>query len=127
MDLAITCIGLIGLLVIGLGLRVSMIRGSTNRAIGSSDDPTDPLFKCIRAHVNACEYGPMLAILIYALAGEGYGWWTSLLFIAAVVVRYAHAAGMLLSPTLEKGHPLRFVGAVGTYLVGFALALDAVF
>lgn len=127
MDLAITCVGLLGLLIIGLGLRVSLIRSSTNRAIGCSDDPTDPLYKCIRAHVNACEYGPMLAILILALATEGYGWWTSTLFIAAVVLRYAHAAGMLLSPTLEKGHPLRFLGALGTYIVGLMLALDAVF
>jgi hypothetical protein len=33
---------------------------------------------------------------------------------------------MILSPTLETGHPLRFVGALGTYIVGFALALDAI-
>jgi len=127
MGLAITCIGLLGLLVIGLGLRVSMIRGSTNRAIGCNDDPTDPLYKCIRAHANACEYVPILCILIFALASEGYGWWTSSLFVATVVLRYAHAAGMLLSPTLEKGHPLRFAGALGTYVVGIALALDAIF
>jgi uncharacterized membrane protein YecN with MAPEG domain len=127
MGLAITCIGLLGLLVIGLGLRVSMLRGSTQRAIGYKDDPTDPLYKCVRAHCNACEYGPMLAILIFALASEGYGRWTGFLFMATVVVRYAHAAGMLLSPTLEKGHPLRFVGALGTYLVGFALVAEALF
>ncbi|MFN2427548.1 MAG: MAPEG family protein [Candidatus Binatia bacterium] len=127
MGLAITCIGLLGLLVIALGLRVSMLRGSTSRAIGCNDDPADPLYKAIRAHGNACEYSPILAILILATAGEGYGWWMSLLFIATIGFRYAHAAGMLLSPTLEKGHPLRFAGALGTYVVGFLLSLAAIF
>lgn len=127
MELAITCIGLLALVCLGLGLRVSMLRGSTNRTIGCNDDPADPLYKAIRAHGNACEYAPILAVLILALASEGYGWFTSLLFVSAVVVRVLHAAGMLMSPTLEQGHPLRFAGALGTYVVGILLALDAVF
>lgn len=127
MGLAITCIGLLGLLVIGLGLGVSLQRGRTNRAIGYSDDPSDPLHKWVRAHANACEYAPILAILIYALASTGYTGWNGWLFEATVLVRYLHAAGMILSPTLATGHPLRFVGAVGTYVVGFALAAAAIF
>lgn len=127
MNLAITCIGLLGLLVIGLGFGVSMVRGRTGTNIGYRDDPTDPLFKWVRAHANACEFAPMLAILIFALASTGYGGWDGWLYIAAVVVRYLHAAGMILSPTLAEPNPLRFVGALGTYLVGFALALAAVF
>jgi hypothetical protein len=127
MNLAITCIGLLGLLVIALGLGVSLMRDRTKRAIGCSDDPTDPLYKWVRAHANACEYAPTLAIMIFALSSTGFTGWNGWLYIAAVVVRYLHAAGMILSPTLEKGHPLRLVGAVGTYLVGFALATAAIF
>jgi uncharacterized membrane protein YecN with MAPEG domain len=127
MDLALTCIGLLGLLVFGLGLRVSMLRRGTSTGIGCKDDPTDPLFKAVRAHCNACEYTPMLAILIYALASTGSSGWGGLLFVGAVVVRYMHAAGMLMSPTLAEGHPLRVGGAVGTYVVGLLLALGAVF
>lgn len=127
MNLAITCIGLLGLLVIGLGFGVSMVRSRTGTNIGFKDDPSDPLFKWVRAHANACEFAPMLAILIFALASTGYGGWDGWLYIAAVVVRYLHAAGMILSPTLAEPNPLRFVGALGTYLVGFALALAAVF
>jgi uncharacterized protein len=127
MDLAITCIGLLGLLVIALGLRVSLVRRGTSTGIGCSDDPTDPLHKVVRAHANACEYVPVLMILIYALASTGSSGWGGVLFVGAVVVRYLHAAGMLLSPTLAEGHPLRLVGALGTYVIGLLLALSAVF
>jgi uncharacterized protein len=127
MNLAITCIGLLGLLVMALGLRVSMLRGSTGTGIGCKDDPADPLYKAVRAHANACEYVPILAILIYALAASGSSGWGGFLFIGAVVVRYAHAAGMLMSPTLAEGHPLRLVGALGTYVIGLLLALSATF
>jgi uncharacterized membrane protein YecN with MAPEG domain len=127
MNLAITCIGLLGLLVIGLGLGVSMQRRRTAVSIGYSDDPTDSLHKWVRAHANACEFAPMLAILIYALASSGYGGWNGWLYILAVAARYAHAAGMILTPTLAEPHPLRFLGAVGTYAVGMLLALAAVF
>jgi len=127
MNLAITCIGLLGLLVIGLGLRVSMLRGSTGKGIGCDEDPADPLYKAVRAHVNACEYVPILAILIYALASTGSSGWGGFLFVGAVVVRYLHAAGMLMSPTLAEGHPLRFAGAIGTYIIGLLLSLSAIF
>lgn len=127
MNLAITCIGLLGLLVFGLGLGVSMTRRRTGTSIGCADDPSAPLYKWIRAHGNACEFAPMLAVLIYALANGGYGGWNGWLYILAVAVRYVHAAGMILSPTLAEPHPLRFVGAVGTYAVGLLLALAAVF
>ncbi|MBW2290166.1 MAG: hypothetical protein JRG90_20420 [Deltaproteobacteria bacterium] len=39
----------------------------------------------------------------------------------ATASRYLIAIGLILSPTLEKPHPLRFVGALGTYLAGFGL------
>ena len=127
MGFAITCIGLLGLLVFGLGLGVSRMRGQTGKFIGCTEDPADPLYKWVRAHANACEFAPMFAILIYALANTGYGGWHGFLYAAAVIVRYCHAAGMILSPTLDKGHPLRLVGALGTYAVGIILSLAAIF
>jgi uncharacterized protein len=127
MGFAIVCIGLLGLLVFGLGLGVSRMRGQTNQFIGCSDDPSDPLYKWVRAHANACEFARMFAILIYALANSGYGGWHGTLYAGAVIVRYCHAAGMILSPTLAKGHPLRLVGAIGTYVVGIILSLAAIF
>ena len=92
MTVALVCIGLLGILIFGLGLSVSLTRGRTDRAAGFADDPTDRLYKMVRAHGNTTEYAPFLAILIF-IVGE----------------------------SLAKPHPLRFVGALGTYVFGLAL------
>jgi uncharacterized membrane protein YecN with MAPEG domain len=63
----------------------------------------------------------MLAILMLAIAARGCTLWMVWTFIAATLFRYLHAAGMLLSPSLDRPQPLRFVGALGTYLSGLAL------
>ncbi len=41
----------------------------------------------------------------------------------ATASRYLHAAGMLMGPSLDQVQPLRFVGALGTYLGGLALCV----
>lgn len=121
MNTALLCIAALGLLVFGLGLWVSLGRGATQTAIGSSTDPTDPLYKRVRAHGNAAEYAAMLSVLIY-LAGENDpGLWTLSVMVLAVLSRYVHALGMLVGPTLAQPYPLRFAGALGTYLFGFIL------
>jgi uncharacterized membrane protein YecN with MAPEG domain len=123
MHIALVCIALLGLLVFGLGLSVSMTRNSTNTVIGHVPDPADRLHKLVRAHGNAAEYAPMMAILIWVVASRGPSSWMVWTFVAATAFRYVHAAGMILSPTLARPHPLRFAGAVGTYLAGFALVV----
>ncbi len=125
MTIAVVCIALLGLLVFGLGLRVSLLRGSTNTVFGHAPDPTDPLCKAVRAHGNAAEYAPMLAVLIFVVAMRNASGWVVWLFVLATLSRYLHAAGMLMSPTLDRPQPLRFVGALGTYLVGLALVITA--
>ena len=125
MNAASVCTALLGLLVFGLGLGVSMLRASTKTNIGSTTDPKDRLYKMVRAHGNATEYAPMLAILILFLGARQPAAWLVWTFIAATVCRYLHAAGMLMSPTLDQPHPLRFVGALGTYVTGLILAVAA--
>ncbi|HYC56400.1 MAG TPA: MAPEG family protein [Candidatus Binatia bacterium] len=127
MNLAMNCIGLLALLCMVLGLRVSMLRRASSVSIGCSSDPTDPLHKFVRAHCNACEYAPILAILIFALASGGATGITRWLFVLAVVFRYMHAVGMIVCQSLEQAHPLRFIGALGTYVVGILLAIGAIF
>jgi uncharacterized protein len=125
MSVALVCTALLGLLVFGLGLAVSALRGSTGTNIGHGRDPSDRLHKVVRAHGNAAEYAPMLAILMLAIAARGCTMWMVWTFVAATVFRYLHAAGMLLSPSLDRPQPLRFVGALGTYLSGLALVAAA--
>ena len=123
MTIALVCTALLGLLVFALGLGVSLTRGSTQRAIGYMDDPTDRLHKMVRAHGNAAEYAPMMALLIVLVAQRNPSTWMVWTFVLATAFRYTHAAGMILCPTLDKPYPLRFIGALGTYFAGFALVV----
>ncbi len=125
MNVAIVCTALLGLLVFGLGLAVSMLRGSSKTNIGYDPNPTDRLYKMVRAHGNAAEYAPMLAVLILLVGSRQPGTWMVWTFSAATVSRYLHAAGMLLSPSLDRPQPLRFVGALGTYVCGLVLVAGA--
>ena len=123
MTVALVCTAFLGLLVFGLGLGVSTLRGSTSTNIGHKLDPGDPLHKMVRAHGNATEYSPMLAILMLAIAGRGAPPWMVWTFAAATLSRYLHAAGMVLSSSLDRPQPLRFVGALGTYVTGLMLVV----
>ena len=122
MKTALVCIGLLALLIFVLGLAVSLTRGSTKKSFGYPDDPTARLTKLCRAHANAAEYVPILGLLMLVLAmrGEPAAWvlWTMML---AVAFRYLHAVGVVAMPTLERPNPLRFLGALGTYVTGIAL------
>jgi uncharacterized membrane protein YecN with MAPEG domain len=123
---AAVCAGVLGLLVILLGLGVSMTRGATNTTIGFNPDPTDRLYKMVRAHGNATEYNPTLAILILYLGTRQPATWVEWMFVVAVVSRVLHAAGMIMSPSLATPQPLRAAGAVGTYVAGLVLAILAI-
>ena len=125
MNVAIVCTALLGLLVFGLGLGVSLTRGATRTNFGFTPDPTDRLYKRIRAHGNAAEYAPMLAILMLLIGARQPAAWMVWTFIAATAFRYLHAAGMLVCPSLDQPHPLRFVGALGTYVAGLVLVVAA--
>src|SRR6266849_9346079 len=116
MNVAVVCIAELGLLVFGLGLGVSLLRGSTGTNIGYKPDPTDRLYKMVRAHANAAEYGPMLAVLMLVLGSRQPGSWMLVTFVIATLCRYLHAAGMIMSSSLERPQPLRFIGALGTYV-----------
>ena len=123
MTVAIVCSALLGLLVFGLGLAVSLTRGSSNTVIGYNADPTDRLHKLCRAHGNAAEYVPIMAVLMLIAGARNPSTWMIWTFIAATVFRYCHAAGMVFPASLGQPNALRFVGALGTYLAGFALVV----
>jgi len=125
METAVICTALLGLLVFGLGFGVSMTRGSTNTVSGYNPDPADRLYKMVRAHGNTTEYAPMLAVLMLFIGSRNPSMWMIWVMWLVTVCRYLIAVGIIVSPTLAKPHPLRFVGAVGTYLGGLALCVAA--
>ena len=123
MNIALMSGGLLALLLFGLSLTVSLTRGKTKRGYGTDSDPTAWLTKVVRAQGNAAEYVPLFIILMLILELEGSTNWADWVYIATCVVRYLHAAGMLLSKNLNEPHPLRFIGSLGTYACGIILTI----
>ena len=80
----------------------------------------------MRAHANAAEYVPVLAVLSLYLGAGGPAVWIEWTMIAAAVSRYLVAIGFLACTTLARPHPLKALGALGTYLAGIALCVAAV-
>jgi len=115
-----------GILLFALGANVTRhraIRGDTGNQMPT--DPADRMFIAQRAHGNASEYVPTLAVLIVVCATLTSGWWLDVLAIAALAARSLHALGMLTSKTLAAHGPLRDIGAMGTYLTGVLLGITA--
>ena len=125
MKTAITCTALMGLLLFALGLYVSTNRGRTQQIGTTPQNPADPLFKAIRAHGNTAEYVPMLAVLMLYLGTQSPGAWILWTMVIVTACRFLIVIGIIMSPTLDKPHPLRFAGALGTYLGGLVLSAVA--
>jgi uncharacterized membrane protein YecN with MAPEG domain len=122
----IVCIALMGVLLFLLGANVTrhrVIRGATGNQQPS--DPADRMYIAQRAHGNASEYVPTLAVLIVVCAYLTDGWWLNALAVAALAARSLHAYGMLTAKTLAAHGPIRDTGALGTYVTGVALGVTA--
>jgi uncharacterized membrane protein YecN with MAPEG domain len=123
----VVCIALMGILLFLLGANVTRhraIRGATANQMPT--DPADRMFIAQRAHGNASEYVPTLAVLIVVCSTLTDGWWLDTLAVAALAARSLHAVGMLTSRTLASHGPVRDLGAMGTYLTGVLLGITAV-
>ena len=121
--IAIDCAAALGLLLFGLGMAVSGVRGQSGTFIGHETDPTSRLFKFVRAHANTAEYAPFLAVLFLYLGAHNPAPWVVWTMIEATVCRFVFVAGMILPATMAKPNPLRFIGAAGTYAAGIALCI----
>jgi uncharacterized membrane protein YecN with MAPEG domain len=122
MSISIVCIALLGLLLFGLGLGVSAQRGRSSTNFGFKDDPADPLYRWVRAHGNTAEFAPMLAVLFFVVGWRGSSPWVNWVIALATLSRYLIAAG-IVSSTLARPNPLRFAGALGTYVCGLILSI----
>jgi len=123
MHVAIICTTVLGLLLFGLGLYVSILRRRTRRSVGCDTSPTDPLHRAVRAHGNTAEYAPFFAVLFLWFAAHPAPAWVSAAIVLATLARVSLVAGLLWGPSLDKPTPARFVGALLTYATGLALAV----
>jgi uncharacterized membrane protein YecN with MAPEG domain len=121
MSTPLICIALLGFLVVGLGFAVSMTRSKTETNFGSNTDPEDILYKMTRAHGNTAEYAPIIALLIFVLSQSSQSEWVIWCMILATFFRYLIVAGIIFPKTMDTANPMRFIGALGTYLTGFGL------
>ncbi|GAA6155638.1 MAPEG family protein [Pyruvatibacter sp. HU-CL02332] len=125
MGTAVLCVVAMALLIFLLGFWVSIQRGRTDVMTGVETDPTSGLNKAVRAHGNTAEYVPVLAILILYLGTQDVAAWVGWAMIVAAVSRYLVVLGFLTCKTLEKPHVFKAVGALGTYVAGFAMCFAA--
>jgi len=121
MSVPLICIALLAFLCIALGFSVSMARSKQSVMIGNSTDPEDIVFQRIRAHGNTVEYVPILALLIYILSQSPQPAWVMWLMVLVTACRYLIVAGLIFPKSMADPNPMRFVGALGTYVFGFGL------
>ena len=124
MNAYLICSAILVILYFALSVHVSMTRGRTKTGIGTGNDPSGPLSKAVRAHGNAAEYVPIFVALFLYFLMSGAGAWITWVIVIITISRVLHAMGMLMTANFNgPPHPLRAVGAMGTYLGGFALGI----
>jgi uncharacterized membrane protein YecN with MAPEG domain len=117
MQVSMITAGILGLLVVILGFRISAIRRAARISLGDGGNPV--LEARIRAHGNCVETVPIALILLF-LAEQAYGhpWYIIALAAVLVISRLLHPVGMALpSPNLP-----RVAGILGTWGVTAILA-----
>ncbi len=124
MPLLYLCIALLGLLLFALGLAVSLARARTGVVVGCPDDPQSGLHKLVRAHGNTSEYAPALMLLFFLLSLDTQPSWVVGSAVAATLCRFLLVIGLVGFPTLSRPNPLRFLGALGTYVFGALLCIE---
>jgi len=109
--------------VIFLVFSIRVVRGRIKYGVGVGDGGQPELVFRIRTHANFAEYVPMALILMALLEVSGADT-RGLMAIGGllIAVRIAHAFG-LPQPRRKGPHPLRSVGAAGTFLL---LLIEAV-
>ena len=118
MFISYLCTAMLGFLVFGLGLLVSLNRLKSSSVKDDLKNPSSRLSRTRIAHANACQYCPMLAVLLLLNQGPAVG----VLGLVAVAARYIHAFGFLGFARVGP-NPFLFTGAAGTYLSGLGLSL----
>jgi uncharacterized membrane protein YecN with MAPEG domain len=113
--------GACGLLFLVLSWRVVQARVSEKVAMG--DGGSDLLITRMRTHANFTEYVPLILVMMGFLEATGANRVAiSIMGVALVAVRIAHAIGM----PLPAPNPFRFVGTLGSWLILAVASLYAI-
>lgn len=123
MTVGILCTALLGILLFGLGLYISILRQRTHCLVGHDSDPTDILHRAVRAHRNTAEYAPFLGLLFLWFATHPAPAWVSIVVVVATIARFLLVAGLLWGASLDKPNAARFLGGLLTYACGLALVV----
>lgn len=124
MTVAITLLyaGLLGLIYLGLTIRVIRFRG--RHQVGIGDGGHGDLARAIRVHANFGEYVPLLLVLMGLIeATGGPAWALHAIGIVLVVGRLGHAYGLGGTEGASVG---RAVGAGGTMVLLLVCSVWAV-
>jgi len=124
---ALLCVASLGLLLFGLGLAVSALRFREGTGSGHSSDPADLLHKVIRAHGNTAQFAPFLAVLFLYFGARNPSTAIVSMMVGATACRFLSVIGLIAWPTMAKPNPVRFIGALGTYLLGAGLSIALLF
>ena len=119
--IALDCVAVLGVLLFAQGPIISVLRGRSGHFHGYQNDPSDPLYKWVRAHGNTAEYAAFLAVLLLWLGAHNPPDWVVWSMALVTLCRVLFVAGMVIPKTMATPNPLRFVGALGTYVFGLAL------
>jgi len=120
-SVVVFCTAALGALLFLLGLAVSIMRFRSGTGAGPSEDRNSTLNKLIRAHANTAEFAPFLAVLFLYFGWRGPSVLVVNLIIAVTLCRFLLVIGLVAWPSMGRPNPARFIGALGTYLLGSAL------
>lgn len=127
MSISIISISLLFILCIALAFNTSLSRSITGNYSGMESDENNLLYRSQRAHLNSVEYAPLLAMIFYILDQQIQSNWVLIAIISVTILRYIHAVGILFPRILGKATPLKFIGALGTYILSLLLILTIVY
>lgn len=117
--------GATALVIIGLAVNVSLMRGRTNVTLGLGgvgDDPNSPMLRAVRAHANATENAPLSLLLLALTEMIGApGFALHALGIAILGGRLLHAHGVLTGLLATRG-----AGMAATYGAQSLLAIGLI-
>jgi uncharacterized membrane protein YecN with MAPEG domain len=105
--------GLLGLIYVGLSLRIPRLRMKHRIGIGDGGNPE--LARAVRVHGNFAEYVPLCLILLLLVEWQGYSaWFVHAMGLMLLLARCLHAWGLGQSAGTSPG---RFLGTVMTISV----------